>query len=62
MNVQGYIKIVLLKVWLWIIVSMELALAVSAVDIGLYVNPGKPEVRKVSTQEEDWSNPLRIVN
>ena len=41
---------------------MELALVVSTVDIGLYVNPGKPEARKFSTQEQDWSNPLRIVN
>jgi hypothetical protein len=30
--------------------------------IGLYVNPGKPEVREVSTQEQDWSITLRIVN
>jgi hypothetical protein len=41
---------------------MELALAVSTMDIGLYVHPGKPEVRKGSTQEQDWSTPLRIVN
>jgi hypothetical protein len=41
---------------------MELALAVSAVDKGLYLDPGKPEVRKGSTQEQDWSNTLCIIN
>lgn len=40
---------------------MELALAVLTVDTGLYVNPGKPAVRNLLTQEQGGSNPLRIV-